>query len=665
MKESLMATPGMNMKDDTAHQHQHQDQRWPRTDTLDGAASCSIADDSCHANVLDCVNAIIFGTDVDGKVNEWNKKTAEVTCYTKNEALSKPLVPTFIPSVLLQDRLQCILDKSLKGGDTSDYVLRICTKRGETRVLLASASPRRDEVSRAITGVLLVAQDVTDAAERNKAEYSKELLQEMRVTKEAKVMETERNMTAYFAHELRNPLHAIESALELMPTDIPEEARSLVHSMKEGTNFMMSIMNNLLDIRKMEEGKMTLNREPLSLSLMLKRVHNMLAALVQPGVKMTCVCETGDKEWVLGDPHRVLQVYTNVVSNAIKYTSSGSIVLSMKWEGDMLRFGCADTGLGIPKEHQSKLFERFMKVGGAPGTGLGLAIAKQVVDLKGGRIGFESDPDTKPGTTFFVDLPLHPCDKPVESCVRTAPTLSHPSGPGITDPITFLLVDDIAINRSLFRRRVTRNIAPNATFTEASTGEQALEICRLQFFDVVVVDQHMENAGGVLLGTETVAAMRRQNVNSIIIGCSGNDIDKEFMDAGSSWVMGKPSPPDSVIRKKLQGLLFRRRNASIDTNAKLGSSQSLASRASDCSWGDLTSRSTKNQATFRRKLRNVSDDDGAKCNPAANSRWPDSNIERNNSMPDSLKRRASSSVAAAAASASDVLGLLMKKQNMN
>ena len=109
----------------------------------------------------------------------------------------------------------------------------------------------------------------------------------------------------------------------------------------------------------------------------------MLLASVRPNVKMTIICETGNKDWVLGDSHRIQQVLTNVITNAIKYTTVGSILLSMKWKGEMLRFECIDTGPGIPKKHQSKLFQRFVQRGGAPGTGLGLAIAKHLVEHNG------------------------------------------------------------------------------------------------------------------------------------------------------------------------------------------------------------------------------------------------------------------------------------------
>eukprot|EP00957_Ditylum_brightwellii_P130243 9935556-Ditylum_brightwellii.AAC.1 len=105
----------------------------------------------------------------------------------------------------------------------------------------------------------------------------------------------------------------------------------------------------------------------------------------------------------------------------------------------------------------------------------------------------------------------------------------------IDEAISLLIIDDVQMNRTMFRRRVKKRIAPNANITEASTGEEALVICKQRKFDVIMVDQHMEEAGGVLLGTDTVVAMRRRKVDSVIVGCSGNDIDEQFMEAGTDW----------------------------------------------------------------------------------------------------------------------------------
>jgi CheY-like chemotaxis protein len=315
---------------------------------------------------------------------------------------------------------------------------------------------------------------------------------------------------------------------------------------------MSSIMNNLLDVRKMEEGKMKLHSRPISLESVLDGVYRMLLPSVRAGVKFFKTVKTQGKDWVLGDAHRIQQVMTNVVTNAIKYTMAGSIELIIEWEDDKVRFECADTGPGIPKSEQQKLFERFVQRGGAPGTGLGLAIAKHLVDLTGGSICFISDPSVKAGTSCVVLMPLPSCEPP-EAEVKDDQVHM------LEDPLNILIVDDVKMNRMLLKKRLKKSVAPNSTITEASTGEEALKICGTEKFDLVIVDQYMEEAGGVMVGTDVVFAMRRMRIESVIIGCSGNDMDDQFYEAGADMVWKKPMPSNAEIIEHLNSSIAKRR----------------------------------------------------------------------------------------------------------
>ena len=219
-------------------------------------------------------------------------------------------------------------------------------------------------------------------------------------------VDIERNITAYFAHELRNPLSAIDSALTSLPCNDPEESEELLASMKLCSTFMTTIMNNLLDVRKLEEGKLVLHADPISLQRVVMDIGKMARPTLRPNVELFVQHNIGKNDWVLGDLSRINQILTNIVSNAVKYTLEGSITLDVGWDNDLVQFECKDTGPGIPKEVQSRMFERFVQRGGAPGSGLGLALVKQLVDLMEGTIYFDSDPTVRPGTTCVVRLPL-------------------------------------------------------------------------------------------------------------------------------------------------------------------------------------------------------------------------------------------------------------------
>jgi two-component system, NarL family, sensor histidine kinase EvgS len=210
---------------------------------------------------------------------------------------------------------------------------------------------------------------------------------------------------------------------------------------------------------------------------------------------------------------------------------------------------CQDTGPGIPKEEQENMFERFTQRGGAPGSGLGLAIAKNLVALMGGSIHFDSDPTVRPGTNCVVLLPLQSCDAPIQ--VDDPIEEIRP----IENPLKILIIDDIKMNRSMLSRRFQKCIAPNCSIKEATTGEESLSICENEEFDVIIVDQYMHEAGGVMVGTDAIIAMRRLKVDSVIIGCSGNDLDSKFIAAGADLIWKKPMPSNSEIIQQLRSAL--------------------------------------------------------------------------------------------------------------
>lgn len=350
---------------------------------------------------------------------------------------------------------------------------------------------------------------------------------------EAKV-KMEQDMTAYFAHELRNPIGAIDSALATMPRDLATnalEAKELLDSIQKCTTFMSQIMNNLLDVRQMEEGQIALHPSPIDLEQLLTEVHTMLLPSVRGGVEFRCVVDMAERNWVVGDAYRLQQVMTNVASNAIEYTTSGSISLSLEWSGDnQVRFECRDTGPGIPEDEQANLFKRFVKRGRAPGMGLALAIAKHIVDIIGGTIRFESNPEVSPGSTCIAILPLF---------VTAAPKIDKLSSETngamlILETLNVLVVDDINMNRKMVKRRF-KKIAPNCNISEACTGEEAINVCKQENFDVIIMDNYMDKAGGVMVGTDAVATIRSMGIGSLIIGCSGNDLSPEFHSAGANF----------------------------------------------------------------------------------------------------------------------------------
>jgi signal transduction histidine kinase len=215
------------------------------------------------------------------------------------------------------------------------------------------------------------------------------------------------------SHELRTPLTSVLVSLGMlkanMQEQLPEPARKLVELAHSNSRRLVRLISDILDIEKIEAGKMTFQFEPLELVVLVQRVIEDNRALAdQAQVTVSCQTMTSDA-WVQGDADRLMQALTNLLSNAIKYSPPGKPVgVVVCGHGHMLCIEVTDHGPGIPVEFHDQIFKKFAQVGRSDrgekaGTGLGLNIANLIVQQHGGRIDFQSTPGIR--TTFCIELP--------------------------------------------------------------------------------------------------------------------------------------------------------------------------------------------------------------------------------------------------------------------
>ena len=264
---------------------------------------------------------------------------------------------------------------------------------------------------------LLFAGLMTNIARTHNREFSELVRLRLEVSKARDAAEAgsraKNEFLSIISHELHTPLTSIRGALELLQTDTNEgtsDRQKLVDVALNNTDRLTKMIDDLLDIEKMEAGKMTFDLRPIHVSPLVDDVVSANTNYAERfGVSLEIVGAIGDDIMVLGEHDRLVQVFTNLLSNAVKFSPDGGAVeISVAARDGRVRVGVADKGEGIPTDFQPHLFDRFAQADSSDrrrhgGSGLGLNITKAIIDGHGGEIGFDTAPES--GTTFYVDLP--------------------------------------------------------------------------------------------------------------------------------------------------------------------------------------------------------------------------------------------------------------------
>jgi signal transduction histidine kinase/ActR/RegA family two-component response regulator len=354
---------------------------------------------------------------------------------------------------------------------------------------------------------------------------------------------------ANMSHEIRTPLNGVITMAEIMAAgDLSAPQRQKLDVVRNSSAALLLILNDLLDLSKIEAGHVELLIEDQDLSGLLREMHDSYGPMLrQKGLEpILSVPEDLSGHWRI-DAYRLRQVISNLMSNALKFTAQGSITLGgqVNWPSPdeaIVTLTVSDTGIGIPRDKIDRLFEKFVQVDGSTtrqygGTGLGLAICRELVSMMGGKIWIESVEGE--GSTFYVQLPLTrslsaplPAPKP-----KPTSAVTHSPRPRLK----ILAAEDVRANQMVLQAALEHR---NIDLTLVDNGAQALEAFGLERFDLILMDIQMPVMDG-LAATRAIRNTERLSglAPTPIIALSANAMDYQiasYREAGCDDYIAKP-----------------------------------------------------------------------------------------------------------------------------
>lgn len=426
---------------------------------------------------------------------------------------------------------------------TASVVYRLRHKEG--RYIWAEAAFRRVEGENGDFTVITAIRDVTERQARTDELRAARDAAELARAHADRASQAKTDFLAAMSHEIRTPLNAIIgfTGLILDTAGLPAEARRHAENVSGSGQALLTVINDILDFSEVEAGAIRLEPKPFAPLALVDNTLSIVRGLaVNKRLEIKATIDPDLPAGLVGDEARLRQILLNLLNNAVKFTRRGYVALAVRREGsssvgEMIRFSVTDTGIGIPKSMQDRLFRDFSQVDGSirrefGGTGLGLAITKRLVELMGGTVGVFSEEGQGATFWFTVTLPRGTVSPPLPSAELGDPAPPRKRG-------RLLLVEDVPVNQKLACLLLE---AAGHAVAVVSDGPAAIEAARSGAYDLVLMDVQMPGMDG-MEATRAIRALGGRLGRVPIIAMTANvlpDQVRQFRAAGMDDHVAKP-----------------------------------------------------------------------------------------------------------------------------
>jgi PAS domain S-box-containing protein len=495
-------------------------------------------------NIFESFQDIYYRTDIYGTIMMMSPSGCEISGYSQEEVIGKNITDFYVGS----DKHFNIIKRLLMHGSIKNYESKLLLRDGSAIQAISNIRfiYNKDDKPIAIEGV---ARDIT---------FLKKATEQLLKAKEIaeKSLKVKENFLANMSHEIRTPMNGIIGMIDLLTeTPLESDQQKYVLTIKKSSETLLRILNDILDLSKMEAGKMQLRLTSINIENTVEKLHSLFYQQAHlKGMELYYSIEDNVPKYLLADETRLLQILSNLTSNSIKFTEQGSVSINVMLEGkkenvNKIRVEISDTGIGISDDNLQKLFNYFSQVDNSStksygGTGLGLAISKELCKLMNGEIGVRTQIGV--GSTFWFTFEAQESKRSIEEKNNTEAAVKI-TGRFKKYNLKILVVDDNHVNQMVASEILKKS---GCTVETASNGLEAIEKVKNNTYDLIFMDIQMPQMDGTT-ATREIKKLGIPNLPPIVaMTAYAMEEDREkFLSAGMDDYIAKPIKSEVLINK--------------------------------------------------------------------------------------------------------------------